>query len=107
MVPDLTRSGLLVLTGIGLVVMRERPIRLMGPHLFLAALVLVNAIFFLFPIAQAILGIANDLAAGTGSDSELRLLEGREAIFGAINILLCILATVVGVIKPGAGKEQS
>ncbi len=99
--------ALLVLTGIGLVVMRERPIRLMGPHLFLAALILVNAIFFLFPIAQAILGIANDLAAGTGSDSELRLLEGREAIFGAINILLCILATVVGVIKPGTGKEQS
>lgn len=49
---------------------------------------------------QAILTIANELAAGTGKGDDTRMLEGREAMFGAINILLCHAAVFIGVIKP-------
>lgn len=103
----LTLPGLVLvtLTGIGLVVMRQRPLRHLRPHLFIATLILANAIFILLPTGQAILGVANDLAAGTGNGSELSILQGREAMFGAINILLCLAAIFIGVIKPGSEKE--
>ena len=103
----LTLPGLVLvtLTGIGLVVMRERPLPNLVPHLFIAALILVNAIFILLPTGQAILGAAIELAAGSGNDSELTTLLGREAMFGAINILLCISAVFFGVLKPGSTKE--
>jgi len=103
----LTLPGLvlLTLTGIALVVMRERPIRHLRPHLFIVALILLNAVFILLPTGQAILSISSDLAAGSGSNSELSVLQEREAMFGAANILLCLVAVFVGVIKPGGGKE--
>jgi len=99
--------ALLLLTGVALVVKRERPIRNLAPHLFIAVLILVNAIFILYPTGQDVLGVTRDLAAGAQSDGVLQALEGREAMFGAINILLCLLAILVGVIKPGSEKEQS
>ena len=97
--------ALLSLTGIGLIIMRERPLRKLSPHLFIAALILVNAIFFLFPIGQAILSAATDLSAGNGNNNTFLMLQGREAMFGAINIALCIAAIFIGVIKPGSDKE--
>lgn len=103
----LTLPGLvlLTLTGIGLVVMRQRPLRHLRLHLFIATLILANAIFILLPTGQVILGVANNLAAGTGNSGKLSILQGREAMFGAINILLCLAATFIGVIKPGSEKE--
>ena len=46
--------SLLVLTGLAMVVMRERPIRNLLPHLIIVTLILTNAIFILLPTGQAI-----------------------------------------------------
>ena len=67
------------------------------------ATVLLNATFILLPAGQSILGITSGLAAGTGTDEGLAAFEAREAMFGAINILLCLTAVFIGVIKPRLG----
>ena len=76
-------------------------------HVSIAVLILLNATYVLLPTGQAILTIADGLAAGTGADAGLPVLEGREAMFGAINILLCLAAVFVGVIKPRLGGGSS
>lgn len=108
----LTIPGLVLvtLTGLGMILMRGRSLlrmRWMMLHLFIAVLILLNAILILLPTGQAILAVTNDLAAGTGADGDLRMLEGREAMFGAINILLCVAAVFIGVIKPRLGGKAS
>ncbi|MCP4933582.1 MAG: DUF2269 family protein [bacterium] len=103
----LTLPGLVLvtLTGIGLVVIHERPQTNLRPHLLIAALIFMNAIFILLPTGQAILGTANELATGSGNASKFANLRGREAMFGAINILLCIVAIFIGVLKPGSTQN--
>lgn len=101
---------LLTLTGIAMIVMRRASLLKMRwtfLHVFIAVLILLNATFVLLPTGQAILTIADGLAAGTGTNAGLQILEGREAMFGAINILLCLTAVFVGVIKPRLGGKSS
>lgn len=96
--------GLLLLSGIGLVVRRQRPLRNLAPHLILVSLTLLNAVFILLPAGQMILQATSGLA---DSGADLAALDRREAIFGAINILLCLVAVFVGVIKPGSARVHS
>ena len=101
---------LLTLTGIAMIVMRGASLLKMRwtlLHGFIAVLILLNATFVLLPTGQAILTVADGLAAGTGTNAGLHILEGREAMFGAINILLCLTAVFVGVIKPRLGGKSS
>ncbi len=110
----LTVPGLLLLTltGITMVVMRKASLLKMRwtfLHVVIAALIVLNATFVLLPTGQAILAIIDGLAkgTGTGTGAGLRILEEREAMFGAINILLCLTAVFVGVIKPRLGGKAS
>lgn len=102
----LTLPGLLllVLSGVGLIIYRERPMRYLAAHLFIAILILANAIFILFPVGQAMLGAAS--GGAINSVAEIQVLEGREAMFGVINILLCLAAVFIGVLKPGDNKNS-
>lgn len=94
--------ALLTLTGLGLVIKRERPLRYLRPHLLIAGLIVANALFILLPTGQAILSATAVQSKGA---LELVDLQGREALFGAVNIVLCIAAIFVGVIKPGSHTE--
>lgn len=102
--------ALLALTGLGMIIMRGKSLlgmRWMVVHLTLAGLVLLNAILVLLPTGHVILAAANELAAGAGKTADMLIAEKREAVFGAINILLCLTAVFTGVVKPHRGRKAS
>lgn len=108
----LTLPGLVLLavTGATLFLRRRASLsrlRWMKVHLVLAALIALNAILVLVPTGQAILTLAADLVEGTGNVAALPALQGRETIFGAINILLAVTALFVAVLRPRLGASES
>ncbi len=103
-VPDL---ALVILTGAGMVFLRKPQLlkmRWVKVHLAIGALILLNAVFILVPAGQEILKATAELAAGNAKLGDLIAPEGREAVFGAINIVLCIAAVLVAVFRPRLGK---
>ena len=58
--------------------------------------------FVLFPTGQALLAAT---ATATPDRPVLYALEGREGLFGALNILFCLIALFLGVFKPGSGPD--
>ena len=108
----LTVPGLVLLavTGIAMIALRGLSIlkvRWTLVHVILATLILFNAAFLLLPVGQSILEIVNSLAAGKDVPTDaLSALEGREALFGAVNIILGFIAVFIGVIRPRLGRQN-
>lgn len=105
----LTMPGLLLLlvTGSAMLLHARHGLlarRWMMLHALAGLLILLNAIFVLYPTGQALLETALRVAAGDWPMARLQALEGREAAFGAANLLLSLLALFVAVLKPGLGR---
>ncbi len=102
--------ALLLVTGIFMVVKGKLPvlkIRWMTLHLVFGLLIVLNAAFVLYPVGQDALQVATQVATSEGPIDRLRALEAREAIFGAANLLLCLAALFLAVIKPPFGKATT
>lgn len=100
---------LLLLTGIFMIVKRKLPIfkfRWLTLHAIFGLLILLNAAFVLYPVGQDLLELASQVATGVQPTDQLHALEGREAAFGAANVLLCLAAMFVAVIKPRFGTAK-
>jgi hypothetical protein len=82
-------------------------IRWLTLHAIFGLLIMLNAAFVLYPVGQDRLETASQVAAGAQPMDQLHALEGREAAFGAPNVLLCIAAMFVAVTKPRFEKAGS
>lgn len=106
----LTIPGLILfaLTGVAMIVVGKLPIKRLkwlSVHLFLGILVILNAAIILAPLGQEMLTATQSLADGAGSIEHIHELEAKEALFGAINIILCVLLVLIAVIKPKFGGK--
>ena len=105
----LTMPGLLLLllTGIFVIVKGKLPIfktRWLTLHVLFGLLIALNAAFILYPTGQELLQVASQVATGALPMEQLHAIEGREAVFGAANMLLCLIMVFIAVIKPRIGK---
>ncbi len=100
---------LLLVTGPAIVVKGKLPIlgtRWLMLHAVFGLLIAVNAAFVLLPTGQELLQAASQAATGTPSPERLHAIEGREATFGAVNVLLCLAMVFIAVVKPRLGKAK-
>ena len=102
----LTLPGLILLVaaGIVMIVNGKLPvfkIRWLMLHAVFGLLIAVNGAFLLYPIGQDMLGVAAQVVSGAASLDALHALGGREAAFGAVNVVLCLAAILLAVFKPG------
>jgi hypothetical protein len=100
---------LLLLTGFFMIVKGKLPIlriRWLTLHATFGSLIALNAAFVLYPTGQELLETASHVVSGALPMEQLHAIEGREAAFGAANLLLCLAAVFVGVIKPRIGKAK-
>ena len=100
--------ALLVLTGSVMTAKGRLPFpgtRWLTLHVLFALLILLNAGIVLYPVGQELLAAASQVAAGALALDRLAPLEGREAAFGAANLLLSLMALFVAVIRPRLGGK--
>lgn len=105
----LTAPGLvlLLLTGIFMIVQGRLPVfrtRWLTLHVLFGLLIALNAAFMLYPTGQEMLEAASQVATGTLPMERLHAIGGREAAFGAANVLLCLVMVFIAVVKPRLGK---
>jgi Predicted integral membrane protein (DUF2269) len=94
---------LLVAAGVFMIVKGKLPvlkIRWLMLHAVFGLLIAFNGAVLLYPIGQNMLGIAGQVVSGAVSLDALHAPGGREAAFGAVNIVLCLAAIMLAVIKP-------
>lgn len=106
----LTLPGLILftITGIGMIIVGKLPIkelRWLAIHITLGSFVALNAFFVLIPVGQEILDISNKLMSDGATLEHLKQLGNKEAIFGAFNIIACLLLIIVAVFKPKFGSQ--
>lgn len=108
---SLTVPGLMLLlvTGIFMIVKGKLPIfkmRWLTLHAIFGLLIVLNAAFVLYPTGQELLETASQAAMGALPMEQLHVIEGREAAFGAANLLLCLIMVFIAVVKPRIGKVK-
>lgn len=105
----LTMPGLVLLlvTGIFMIVKGKLPAfktRWLALHAGFGLLIVLNAVFMLYPTGQELLDTASQVAMGALPMEQLHAIGGREAAFGAANLLLCLTMVFIAVVKPGIGQ---
>lgn len=100
----LTIPGLAVavVSGAALLARRRELLRSgwMRAKLGLVAVVVVNSLFFLLPLASEIAATGNDALSGAVVASRLAALDSREDILGAVNLLMILAIIAVSVTRP-------
>lgn len=101
----LTIPGLILLaaTGVFMIVKGKLPVlkaRWLLLHAVFGLLIAFNGLFLLYPVGQDMLAMAAQVVSGAASLDALHALGGREAAFGAVNIVLCLAAIMLAVLKP-------
>ena len=100
---------LLLLTGFFMIVKGRLPVfktRWLTLHALIGLLIALNAAFVLYPTGQETLEIASQVATGALPMVQLHVVEGREAAFGAVNVLLCLTMVFIAVVKPRIGNVK-
>ena len=82
-----------------------KKIRWLAMHVCLGILVILNAVFILLPVGTEILEASQNIVMGVGSMEDFYQLKNREAIFGALNIILCLILVSLAVVKPKLGEK--
>ena len=82
-----------------------KKIRWLAMHVCLGTLVILNAVFILLPVGTEILEASQNIVMGVGSMEDFYQLKNREAIFGALNIILCLILVSLAVVKPKLGEK--
>ncbi len=106
----LTLPGLVVLTlsGAAMLVIGKMPvskIKWLAVHFAIGILVILNAFIVLIPIGTEILETSQKAMGGSVSLETLHALKNREAMFGAFNILACLVLITVAISKPKFGSQ--
>jgi len=107
----LTLPGLLLLlaTGAFMILWGQSHLfkrRWLTLHAALGLVIALNAFLVLMPTGAELLAAATQAAAGLVPVETLAPLKGREAAFGAVNVLLCLLLLFLAVLKPRLGQKQ-
>ncbi len=106
----LTIPGLILfaVTGIAMLFISKLPIkklRWLMVHVFLGILVILNAVFILLPVGAEIFEVSQNMVTGGESMEYFYQLKNKEAFFGALNIISCLILVIIAVIKPKSGTK--
>ncbi len=106
----LTLPGLVIFTlsGIAMIVIGKMPVRKikwLAVHFGVGVLVILNAFIVLIPIGTEILEASQNVVAGSVSAETVPALKNREAVFGALNIVACLVLITLAVLKPKFGHR--
>lgn len=109
---SLTLPGLalLLLTGAAMGLkgrLRILRLRWLTLHGLIGLLIAANALVVLVPLGQELVAAASRGAGGIWPPEGFAALEAREAAFGAVNVLLCLAALLVAVVKPRLGQAPN
>jgi len=75
-------------------------------HALFGTVIVLNAALVLYPIGQELLEAALQVAKGALPIDQLGDMAGREAAFGAVNVVLCLVMVFVAVVKPRIGQPK-
>lgn len=108
----LTLPGLLLLVLTGVALLFGKAAGFVGQrwvilHLTLGLLIALNGGLVLYPLGQELLTGVSGLAAGDPVTERIATLQGREALFGALNVGMSLLALFVAVLKPRFGRSRA
>lgn len=95
-----------LLSGIAMIKVKKiklKNCRWLMVHAVIGVLVVLNAFFILLPAGQELLDLSLQVANGTLPIEGLQTVKKTESIFGGINLILCLLLIILGVIKPKLG----
>ncbi len=106
----LTFPGLIIFTlsGIAMIVVGKMPIskiKWLAIHSVIGVLVILNAFLILIPVGSEILEISQKIVDGSIAPEAMYELKNKEAMFGAFNILACLILVILAVIKPKFGGQ--
>ncbi len=106
----LTFPGLIIFTlsGIAMIVVGKMPIskiKWLAIHSVIGVLVILNAFLILIPVGSEILEISQKVVDGSIAPEAMYELKNKEAMFGAFNILACLILVILAVIKPKFGGQ--
>ncbi|MCP4494440.1 MAG: DUF2269 family protein [Gammaproteobacteria bacterium] len=106
----LTLPGLVMFTlsGIAMIVIGKMPvhkIKWLAVHVAVGVLVILNAFIVLIPVGTEILVASQNVMVGSVSSETILALKNREAVFGAFNIVACLVLITLAVIKPKFGHR--
>jgi hypothetical protein len=76
-------------------------------HQIIGAVIILNAAFILVPAGGDLLDVVSEISRGNQSMAVFNALETREAIFGAVNVLLALLGIFIATLKPRLGQSRS
>ena len=102
--------ALLLLTGAAMGLrgrLRVLRFRWMTLHAAIGLLILTNAVLVLAPLGRELVVVASYGAGGAWPPETFTALEGREAVFGAVNVVLCFVALFIAVLKPRFGQTAN
>jgi len=80
-------------------------LRWLTVHQVLGALILVNTVLILRPLGTQMLEVARSLHENNFDLGALHELEGREATFGPINLLLSLTTIIIAIFRPAFGQR--
>jgi hypothetical protein len=76
-------------------------------HQIIGAVILLNAAFVLVPVGGDLLDVVSEIDRGNQSMDVFNALKTREAIFGAVNVLLALFNIFIATLKPRLGQSRS
>ena len=100
--------ALIILSGIAMIVLGKlqiKKLRWLTVHIITGGLVTLNALFILLPVGFELLEGSGQLVQGVISMEQLESAKNRESIFGAINVIFCLILLITGTIKPKPGAK--
>lgn len=99
---------LFFLSGISMILVAKHKLKKMRwllLHAVVGVLIILNAVFILLPAGTQILELSQLIARNNLPMDQLMDVKKTESIFGGINLLLCMFALILGVLKPKFGNK--
>ena len=108
-VQGLTVPGMwiVILSGLYMAFLRKYnllKIRWLTLKSILGTLIFINGSFILVPLADKVTALASQSASQGALAMNYLSLKGNEDMFGAVNLILILIVTVIAVFKPMARK---
>ena len=73
-------------------------------HQIIGAVIILNAVFIMVPVGGDHLALVSEIDRGNQSMDVFNALKTREAIFGAVNVLLALFSIFIATLKPRLGQ---
>lgn len=102
--------ALLVVTGLFMILYGKLGFgrrRWLTAHQTIGVLIALNAALVLVPVGGNLLDVAVEIIRGSKSMEAFNALKDREAMFGAVNLVLALVTIFLATLKPALGQSRN